>query len=457
MLKGGFCLNWANCQCLVLGPGVSGKAAALLLKYLGAKVYLLGKGEPSSWQDFAELSLALGVNNLLSQEDPKVAQLFKTTKFCILSPGIPRDLPLLSQSGLSAHSIINEIELAYLIMPMKLLGLTGTNGKTTTVTLLGNILKARYPKVFVGGNIGIPLCQAVLQALKSGSKIERALLELSSFQLESLFQTRFEAGAILNITPSHGERYKDFTPYRDAKLKLASLLLPVSNAEKNLFLPKEFSRFLTSQAGVMELEETESWLKTMEKNLGLNLNLKIPGQHNHFNALVAAMLAKFWQADKELIETETAAFCGVSHRLESVTNSWGIEIYNDSKSTNWQSTLTALKAMDEKETLGLILGGMPRGGNEDLPDTETLSLLKQRKLVIATFGKVSQSLEKYLTEKGLDAHCFSDLAGAVNFLRDNNKVKTLLFSPAYPSFDHYKSYADRGVHFKQLVLAPSAN
>ncbi len=452
-------MNWANCQCLVLGPGVSGVAAAKLLKFLGAKVYLLGKGEPASWKDYPSLANSLGSEFLLNQEDGRVKQILGSTRFLILSPGIAREIPLIANSGLSPESIINEIELAYLVMPMKILAITGTNGKTTTVTLLGNIIRDSYPDIFVGGNIGIPLCEAVLAALQSKTKISKAVLELSSFQLESLFATKVEAAAVLNITPSHGERYQNFAPYRDAKLKLGTLLVPGQSKHTNFIIPKlfteEFKRLNTSSAtpiNILEVEESESFLKKWEESLNLSLKLKLPGHHNRFNALVAAQLALFWNIEKRVIEKVVADFCGVSHRIESVANNWGIKIYNDSKSTNWQSTLTALAAMDDEQgKLALILGGMPRGGHEDVPYAEALVLLKKRNLQIATFGKVSASLGEFLKNNGLRVAVFSNLEQAVESFRSNKEVKCLLFSPAFPSFDSYTSYADRGNHFKQLI------
>ena len=264
----------------------------------------------------------------------------------VLSPGIPRTHPVVQKVLASGGEVISEIELGYRHWKSKVIALTGTNGKTTTVSLLDSIFNHAGVKVFTGGNIGIPFCDGVLDQLQ-GKEFDVALLELSSFQLESMDTFRPHIAAILNLSMSHGERYQNLESYREAKFHLMDKM----TSEDILFCAKELEDDLPAGSYQTQfIEENE------ELALELESFLQIPGQHNLLNLAFAQVLGKTYGLNTEQMKRGVREFRGVPHRLEKLDCQQ--IIYNDSKSTNWIATYTALSAVEKP--INLILGGQLR-------------------------------------------------------------------------------------------------
>lgn len=429
----------------IFGLGVTGKAVCKLASRLGVEFIVVN-------QSVEEVSGALQV---LSQNDPNAGEALAQCDVILLSPGIPREHEVLTLTHAKNIPVWNEIELGFRLVREKLpqtkwLAITGTNGKTTTVTLLGEMLECDGRGVFVGGNIGTPLSELACDVIEGKvTELGTVVLELSSFQLESLESYRPHGAAILNISASHGERYESVRDYALAKARIVSNL----GAGDNFFS-------LKNDTWTEKVIKPGPWLweRIDSDNLdfcGLEVSGFTPfGHHNLVNLSFAIKLAKHAGASDQAIQTALNNFKGVAHRLEQIYESEDALILNDSKSTNWASTLAALKSVRSDERWGnsaitLLVGGKCRGGN-DFPDTETIEVLKQQNLKLCLFGEFAKNYEEQMREKFSELEIVRDFKNLVSVW---NKKGVLLFSPAFPSFDEFTSYSDRGDSFKKLVQA----
>lgn len=389
----------------VFGLGVSGKSALSFCKKIGAKTIVVG--------DIASETID-GVGHF-NQNENHIADLLSSQDMIILSPGIPREHPILEKAFENQIEIINEVDLAARYFPGKIIAVTGTNGKTTTVSLLKQSLEQLGKKVFLGGNYGVPFLDWLCGYIDHKDELEFAVIELSSFQLESLKEFKADIGMILNISPSHMERYDSFESYQKAKLNLKNHskiffdhhAIETTESRDN-FLNSFFDLKQYSLSGDYNKDNLWYVLKTLES---LNIN---------FSSL---------QIDK--LKAEPFRF----EKLAPL-------IFNDGKSTNWDATCKAVEAAYNLGDIQLILGGKMRSDG-DLPDEKTVSFLKKTVSDFFLFGDAGPKLSKILGGK-----VFNDLTQLVEQL-DYKKV--ILFSPAYPSFDLYKNYIERGKHFTSLV------
>ncbi len=425
----------------IFGMGKSGKAAVELAKKLNQDLYAVNKGPVDSWYFAEKLENILESCSCYSEDD--FAQHFHKMDEIVISPGIPTTHPALKNAVERGVKILSEIEYAYQqTKDIPVIAITGTNGKTTTTTMIAEALKKAGKKVFCGGNIGIPYCDLAL----SGEKVDYAVIEVSSFQLETIHEFHPEIGLILNVFPNHSERYDDVHDYAKAKFRLLKnmtkddhLILGLENpylddiknhpAHRDYFqkgdLPKSFKeKFHFAQAKVVG-EHNEANFYATYKVLEL---LKIPGLDQLFQEFINE-------------------FPGVAHRLEYVLQYNGLHVYNDAKSTNTLATTTAIKAFnDSKEPLYLILGGKLRNeADKVLPD---LIALKDRIARIFTIGDVTKRLA---SELGADFNVTEaqDLKTVFKIVKSEGLKGNLVFSPAFPSFDQFKNYVDRGEKFKQ--------
>ncbi|MFT6602644.1 MAG: UDP-N-acetylmuramoylalanine--D-glutamate ligase [Bacteriovoracaceae bacterium] len=270
-------MNLNGKRIVVFGLGVSGMGALRFLKDKEATLWAINQGEPSSWSDFQEVAGITTIENCLCESDPKALELCQKADLVILSPGIPRDHAVLSKCS---APIWSEIELAYQFAKAPIIAITGTNGKTTTVSFLDHLLKGLGKKVFTGGNIGVAFCDHV----RSNQEVDYILLELSSFQLESTFDFKPDVAVLLNIFPNHGERYSKNDDYAKAKFninkkmdKKGTLIFDSSNE----LVAKWGEAFGGIKVPVQtgDTEKIEAHLKGM-----VNLDqFKLPGIHNKIN------------------------------------------------------------------------------------------------------------------------------------------------------------------------------
>lgn len=431
----------------VFGLGVSGRSACRLVKQCGATLIVVNQ----------QLEQLDDHDVFLLQDDERAALALAECDVILLSPGIAREHPVLQLALENNVSVWNETELAFrLLRPLlpnaKWLAITGTNGKTTTVTILGEILKQKQAEVFIGGNIGTPLSDLAYDILshKLSEKDYPAaiVLELSSFQLESLDSFRPHGSAILNISASHGERYERVRDYAEAKGKIVKQL---GAGDVFVSLQNDSWSEKVVRSGAWLWERIDPNQLEFDEELELS-TFKPFGAHNLVNLAFAIRLARIAQVSNQHIQAVIDTFSGVPHRLERVFEDADQLILNDSKSTNWASTMAAVRSVRSDEIWGdkaltLVVGGKCRGHN-DLPEDELVEHLIKMKVTVAIFGEFAQ---KYATQ--MQQH-FSDLIVISKFdkiIEQWSRKGVLLFSPGFPSFDNFKSYADRGDQFKKLI------
>jgi UDP-N-acetylmuramoylalanine--D-glutamate ligase len=409
-----------NKNIVVLGLGVSGKSALRLLQLLGL--------------------VALGRNT----NDPDIDLVMEKAELVILSPGIPR-----GQIKKKGIEIWGEIELAYRYLEsvnalVPLIGITGTNGKTTTTTFLGEMLETAGKKVFVGGNIGTPFCELAIEVLQAKlNPYDYILLELSSFQLESIERFHLNIALILNLYQNHGERYQTIEEYGLSKFFITKnmtdkdlLIYPL-----NFPLIAEWGSTQTARKVIIDIESFD---------IGYDLSrFKLPGIHNKINLLFVLKVAAELRLDPEAVQSSIDRFSGVHHRIEFVEGVSDFSAFNDAKSTNWDATITAVNAMEKKEKkLYLIIGGKKRGhGDSILP---VLPVFLKNVDRIYLIGEMSDEIETEIKAK-IEYKKLITLDATIKDIRREQFDGVVLFSPGFPSFDQYLNYEKRGEDFVFLV------
>lgn len=439
-------MNLSGKKIVVFGLGVSGMGALRFLRGKEAKLWAINQGEPTTWGDYSEVSSIVGPDHCIG-EDKELAKSFcDDADLIVLSPGIPRDHKILN--GVKAP-IWSEIELAFQFSKAPIIAVTGTNGKTTTVSFLDHLLKSLGKKVFTGGNIGVAFCDHI----SSGEEVDYILLELSSFQLESTFSFKPKVGVLLNVFPNHGERYSDHTDYANAKFNINkkmdkddSLIFDSGN--------KMILDWANKFDGVKTPIETSN-KSQIENKISEKFKLdkfKLPGIHNKVNlafCLEVLEALNLVNGNEGEIQKGIDSFTGVGHRIEYVPSSESFEVYNDAKSTNWDATITAINSMDDfDKELVLILGGKLRGHNDE-PPLKAKELIKEKVKQVFLIGESAALLEKELESFSKTIN-LSTLEASLKKLKSDEFKGIVLLSPAFPSFDQFKNYVDRGNAFKKL-------
>jgi UDP-N-acetylmuramoylalanine--D-glutamate ligase len=440
---------------LVVGLGKSGLAAALFLRRRGAQVTVsdmrsaaaLAKEIPALLEH--GISVESGGHGLLT---------FRRQDLIVVSPGVPMDTPELVQVKAFGLPVIGELELAAQFLKGSILAITGSNGKTTTTALTGEILAAAGIETQVGGNIGVP----VVDMIEKSSDKSWSVLEVSSFQLESteLFHPRI--AVILNITPDHLDRHGSFENYALAKERIfaaqTAVDMLVLNADNGR--TAEAAARATAQVYWFSLEGEVSqgaWVRdgqvvfraaqgaTIEPIVSLT-DIPLKGSHNVENVLAAACAARLAGAPVDSIAKAVQGFRAVEHRLEFVATVNAVDYYNDSKATNVDAAAKAIAAFPE--CIHLILGGKDKNSNyADLSD-----LVRKRVKAVYTIGSAAEKIESQIRGMVPIVHCDTldkAVAAAAKVARPGDVV---LLSPACSSFDQFENYEHRGRVFKQLVM-----
>jgi UDP-N-acetylmuramoylalanine--D-glutamate ligase len=427
----------------IFGMGKSGKAAVLLAKKLGQDLYAVNKGAVDSWFYSEKLEKILEPCSCYSEED--FVRYFHRMDEIVLSPGIPTTHPVLQQAVAQKTPIISEIEYAYRHSKhVPVIAITGTNGKTTTTTMIADALKKAGKKIFCGGNIGVPYCELPL----SEEKVDYAVIEVSSFQLETIKDFHPIVGLILNIFPNHSERYDAVSDYAHAKFNL----LRNMTVEDHLILGTENPHLADIESHpVKKSFFTKGHLPDEFKNKFNFSRARVKGEHNEANFYATYRVLEILKISHldELFQEFINEFSGVAHRLEFVTEKDGLAVYNDAKSTNALATTTAIRAFqDDPKPFYLILGGKLRHEGDRLLDD--LRPFKKQITHIYAIGEVTERLKHELSEDFtlIEAH---DLPSVLKHVKENKLQGNLVFSPAFPSFDQFKNFVDRGEKFKQWV------
>jgi UDP-N-acetylmuramoylalanine--D-glutamate ligase len=412
---------------LVVGAARSGVALAIHLTREGHKVRVIDR---KSAQDLAS-AVALMPSTVELKLGGYDAGVLDGVDIMYASPGVPWDSELLNQARAKGIPVSSEIDLFLKSCPGTVVGITGTNGKTTTTALTGAVLSAGHRPVIVGGNIG----DTVLDRIDEITPEHWVVLELSSFQLESVERPHLHVGAILNITPDHLDRHVTLDRYVDLKARAIEFAGPDDYAVLNG----------GDQAVRGLAQRTKAQVVFFDQHKPIP-PMPLPGRHNMENALAAAAIGRIAGLSDDAINNAIRTFKGVEHRLELVGEWAGVRWYNDSKATNPDASRVAVSAFPGAPIV-LIAGGY--GGDFDLREW-VADVLRNTEAVIL-IGASADALAKELKahRKVIRASSLDDaVAHAARIARAGTVV---LLSPAYKSFDMFKDYEDRGNQFKELV------
>ncbi len=440
---------------LVVGLARTGRAVAQVLRRRGASVTVTDLKPPSAFQDVLPELMAekIGVELGVQREETFLHQ-----DLIVVSPGVPWDLPLLQAARKRNISIVPEIEVAGWFLAGRLVGITGTNGKTTTTALLGRMLEASGFSAFVGGNIGVPLISAVDHV----SPESMVVAELSSFQLEGIQDFHPRVAVLLNLTPNHLDRHTSFDLYTRAKAQIFRnqtaddcAVLNADDARVMGFVPAItergirkifFSRRQDLPEGVLVLDGRVCYrVGNLERVLFGTRDVTLRGDFNLENVLAASAAACVLGADFEAIARAAREFKGVEHRLEFVGKIRGVGFYNDSKATSVDATSKALSVFERG--VHLILGGKDKGA----PYAPLRPLMESRVRAVYLIGAAAERIEKELSgAPGLFRA--GDLETAVREAsRRAQAGDVVLLSPACSSFDQFQDFEHRGRVFKEIV------
>ncbi|MDR0953390.1 MAG: UDP-N-acetylmuramoyl-L-alanine--D-glutamate ligase [Elusimicrobiota bacterium] len=439
----------------VLGGGKSGLASARLLKRKGFKVLL---------SDGGKAQIPSNIIGGVEVESGGHTKKIFDCDFFIKSPGILPTSPIIKKLKKLKKPIFSEIELAIAYAPkdIKIYAITGTNGKTTTTEMLSEVMRCHVKeegknrKVYTLGNVGRPFAD-VADTMQKGSIV---VLEISSYQLEDSAYFRPYAAALLNITPDHLEHHGSLKKYIEAKARIfkdqKNTDAFIFNADDKLcvkLINKPKSRAFSFSLSPTHPVRVDVFYDGDEIIFADGYRIKppknLPGLHNIENAMAASLLAFVGGVSQKAIQKGFDAFGGIEHRIEYFAEHKGIKCYNDSKSTNVDSTIIALKALQSKNKIWLILGGLGKGA----PYTPLTKYLekhcKQLMLIGADAGQIKKELKDCvsMTDAG-------NIANAVDGVFAKAKAgDILLLSPACASFDQFKNFEERGKIFKEIVLA----
>ena len=410
-------------RALILGLARSGEAAALALARRGVQVVGVDRRDDVEAGRLREA----GVEVVLGADDP---ELLDGVDLLVKSPGVPPAAPLAAAARERGVTVWSEVELGFRLLANPILGVTGTNGKTTTSELLGDIFRADGKDVAVAGNVGRPLT-GLDGAFGEGAWI---VCELSSFQLEDIDTFRPHIAVLLNLTPDHLDRHETFEDYHAAKLRI----FENQTTEDVAVVPRGFGP-IPGEARRIEF--------SLEDELPAEPG--IPGEHNRENAAAATAAARAAGVPDDAIAAGLSSFAGVPHRLELVREVGGVRFVNDSKATNPEAAERALSAYPPG--IRLILGGSRKGiPFERLAKRAAASGVAQAYLI----GDSADEIAEALAAEGVRFTYSRDLPTAVqNAFRDADPGEVVLLSPACASYDQFHDFEERGERFRELVEA----
>ncbi len=438
---------------VILGAGESGTGAAVLARQKGFDVFLSDKGKIKE-----KYKTILSNYGIVSEEEKHTEKLIVNADEVIKSPGIPDKAELILKLKQLGIPVISEIEFAGRYSKAKMICITGSNGKTTTTLLTYHILKKAGLNVGLAGNVGKSLALQVAE-----SNHDYYVIELSSFQLDGMYQFKADIAVLLNITPDHLDRYNyELQKYADSKFRVIQNqtsadafiyciddTITAAEVNKKIIPAKKYP------FSIKQIVEQGACLR--EKQLTININqtnqplmsiqeLALQGKHNIYNSMAAGIVARLTEVRKEVIRESLSDFQNVEHRLEFVTKVNGVDFVNDSKATNVNSTWYALESMESQVVL--ILGGVDKGNDYGM----LMDMVKEKVTAIVCLGvdnkkiiKTFQSVVPNIVETG------SAREAVAASLKLAKKGETVLLSPACASFDLFENYEDRGHQFKAAV------
>ena len=446
-------LNLENRKVLVVGLAKTGVAVAHFLKKRGARVTVTDLKNKDELGSYAEDVLAIGISLSLGGHETGD---FMDSDLIVLSPGVPHTIAPLEKARGAGIPVIGEIELASRYIEEPIVAVTGTNGKTTTTSLIGEMLQASGQNVFVGGNIGAPLIGYV----ETGMRADTIVAEISSFQLDTIEHFKPEVGLLLNITEDHLDRYDSFEQYVQSKGRLfenqESSDVAILNAQDPAVCQLEGQ--ITSRRLYFNGPQTTHGAVIQDKEIVCNLPGKAPavfslagfrleGRHNAENAAAASLAALVAGGKQSGIQAALDTYKGLHHRMERVKSAGGVHYYNDSKATNVDAVKRSLESFEANVIL--IMGGRDKGGSYAVLE----SLIRKRVKRLITMGEARDKILKALGRLTQTEET-ETLAEAVSLAhKAATRGDVVLLSPGCSSFDQFTDYVERGEAFVKAVEA----
>jgi len=437
---------------VILGSGESGTGSAVLAKIMGFQVFV---------SDFSQIKdkykEILNKYQIDFEEKQHTESKILNADEIIKSPGIPHTAPIIQAAKSKNIKIISELEFANRFTKAKKICITGSNGKTTTTKLIYHILNKAGFNVGIGGNVGKSFALQVAE-----NNYDYYVLEISSFQLDDMYEFKADVAILLNITPDHLDRYKyEFQNYINSKFRIVQNLTNkdyfvycfddevIINQIKKLSINAQMLPFTLTDKVTNGASVKDNSININVKNNNFIMSIQelaLQGKHNTYNSMAAGITAQVLNIRKEIIRECLMDFQSVEHRLEPVFKVHGIEFINDSKATNINSTWYALESMTKPVVW--IVGGIDKGNNY----SELYDLVKQKVKAIVCLGldntKIHEAFEN-IVDTIVDTKSMKDAVNASYYLAKKDEI--VLLSPACASFDLFQSYEDRGQQFKQSV------
>ncbi len=434
-----------NKKIFVLGMGRSGVSVA---KLLSKDNHVLITDMKNDNLEEIRMLENMGINVIITKDQVEIFD--DTYDYVVKNPGIKLDHPVVLEAQKHKIPVITELEVAYMYLPkVKIIGITGSNGKTTTTTIAYEMLKAASKPVHLAGNIGIPLCNMIDEIKKD----DILVVEISSHQLANLDKFKCDINVLTNLSEVHLDHFGNYENYKNTKMKIFKNIQKddlailnksdqeVYNRTKNLNCKK---LYFSSQEKADICIENQAIVFDKKPIVELS-DIRVKGSHNYENIMAAILIAKQFDVSNTVIKEVLGNFAGVKHRNEFVKKLNGREFYNDSKATNVKSTITALKSFDTDVIL--IMGGLDRKHSFD----ELKPYLSHTKHIVC-YGETKQRIEKFAKECNIDVTVTDTLEeatkAAYNLSKEND---TILLSPACASWDQFKDFEQRGDEFKKVV------
>ena len=447
-------MDFHNKRVLVVGLGKSGVASALFLKAKGAHVTV---SDAKSEDQLGEAIPVLLDAGIAVETGGHGERTFHGQDLIVVSPGVPVDAPSLVQARSLGETVIGEIELAAQFFPGTIVAITGSNGKTTTTTLAGELIAASGFPTIVGGNIGTP----AISLVEGETPETMAVLEVSSFQLETIQTFRPKVAVVLNVTPDHLDRHRTFAAYVDAKARIFENQQESDFAVLNADDPtcaelsgrtrarvfwfsrkKEVNQGAYTRDGQIIFSDTKTESEVMPIS-----EIPLKGTHNLENVLAAICVGAVMGCKSEATRRAVREFKAVEHRLEYVATIRGVEYYNDSKATNVDATIKALESFPAN--IHIILGGKDKGSDYSV----LKDLLHQRAKRAYTIGAAAEKIESQIKGSAEIVHAETLDLAVQRIASAAEAGDIVLLAPACASFDQFQNYEERGRVFKQLVRA----
>ena len=447
-------MDFHNKRVLVVGLGKSGVASALFLKAKGAHVTV---SDAKSEDQLSESIPVLLDHGIAVETGGHGERTFHGQDLIVVSPGVPVDAPPLVQARALGETVIGEIELAAQFFPGVIVAITGSNGKTTTTTLAGEIIAASGFPTIVGGNIGTP----AISLVEGATADTIAVLEVSSFQLETIQTFRPKVAAVLNVTPDHLDRHRTFAAYVDAKARIfenqqasdfavlnaddpTCVALAARTRAKVFWFSrqKEVNQGTCTRDGQIIFRDTKTQTEIMPIS-----EIPLKGAHNLENVLAAICAGEVMGCKSDAMRRAVRDFKAVEHRLEYVATIRGVEYYNDSKATNVDATIKALESFPAN--IHIILGGKDKGSDYSV----LKDLLRRRVKKVYTIGAAAEKIESQIKDSAEILHAETLEAAVKRIALTAEAGDIVLLAPACASFDQFQNYEERGRAFKQLIQA----